>query len=76
MCGRIFVDQTPGAADMLRVLDLGHYRLPTHNNVAPTEPVPVVFAHEGDYELAPMCWWLHPVWPPEPTNALFNTGGA
>ncbi|MCP8899900.1 SOS response-associated peptidase [Gilvimarinus sp. HB14] len=69
------MDQTPGAADMLRVLDLGHDQLPTHNNLAPTEPVPVIFAHEGGYDLAPMRWWLHPDWSVEPPNqkfAMFN----
>ena len=75
MCGRVFVKQTVAAARLLSGLGLGERELPSLCNLAPTEAVPVLYHTGSGYDLAPMRWWLHPAWSPEPPNqqyAMFN----
>jgi putative SOS response-associated peptidase YedK len=75
MCGRIFVKPSSGMSKLLVGLGLEGYELPTLNNLAPTEAIPVI-AHDskGKLEVMPMRWWLHPNWskPPSQRYATFN----
>lgn len=74
MCGRIFV--RPSKAQQLFLESLGiDMELPTLNNLAPTEAIPVITRQNGAYQLGMMRWWLHPAWSPDPPNqkyAMFN----
>lgn len=64
MCGRYNVHDDPWLQTLLRELGVDT-RLPTRVNIAPTEPVPVVFEQDGERQLHEMRWWLVPSWAPE-----------
>lgn len=74
MCGRMNVSDDPLVQELLTQLGIDSGPLPTHHNVAPTEPVPVIFDYENRRELGPMRWWLTPHWSDGPSQkyAMFN----
>lgn len=73
MCGRYNVHQDPFTQALLAQLGV-QGELHTHLNIAPTEPVPVVFEEEGERHLRLMRWWLVPSWVPEISTrfSMFN----
>ncbi len=73
MCGRYNVHDDPFTQALLAQLGISA-RLHTHLNIAPTEPVPVVFEEEGERHLRLMRWWLVPSWVPEISTrfSMFN----
>lgn len=77
MCGRIFVKPSEGMSKILAGLGLEGYELPTLNNVAPSETIPVI-GHDaqGHLALIPMRWWLHPSWSKEPPSQKYATFNA
>jgi putative SOS response-associated peptidase YedK len=75
MCGRLFVAPSKAAEALLASFGLANISLPTVNNIAPTQAVPVLFRDEEGTHMGPMRWWLHPHWSPDPPNqrfAMFN----
>ena len=64
MCGRYNIHDDPWLQTLLKELGVD-VRIPTRVNIAPTEPVPVVFEEEGKRCLREMRWWLVPSWAPE-----------
>ncbi len=76
MCGRIFVKPSSNTSKLLAALGL-EGELPTLNNVAPTETIPVIgYNPEGRLDLIPMRWWLHPNWSKEPPSQQYATFNA
>ncbi len=73
MCGRYNVQDNPFTQALLAQLGV-EGRLQSHINIAPTEPVPVVFEEEGERHLRLMRWWLVPSWVPEISTrfSMFN----
>ena len=73
MCGRYNIHDDPFMRAML-----AQFRVPellrTQLNIAPTEPVPVVFEEEGERHMRAMRWWLVPSWVPEISTrfSMFN----
>lgn len=75
MCSRIFVTPGKPLKLLLEHFGLGDADIPALYNVAPTEAVPVISRADESFTIAPMRWWLHPSWSPEPPNqkyAMFN----
>jgi putative SOS response-associated peptidase YedK len=77
MCGRIFIKPGVNTSNLLAGLGLECVELPTLNNVAPTEQIPVI-GHNSAGELCVqlMRWWLHPSWSKEPPNQQYATFNA
>ena len=59
MCGRYNIHDDPWLQTLLKELGV-EVRITTRLNIAPTEPVPVVFEEEGVRRLREMRWWLVP----------------
>lgn len=75
MCSRIFVAPGKPLKLLLEQFGIDGADLPELNNVAPTESAPVIYRQDDQFNIAPMRWWLHPSWSPEPPNqkyAMFN----
>ena len=75
MCGRLFVAPSKEAEKFLASFGVHNVKLPTVDNIAPTQAVPVLFKDEEGTHMGPMRWWLHPHWSPDPPNqrfAMFN----
>jgi putative SOS response-associated peptidase YedK len=73
MCGRFNVIDNPGLQQLLR--DLGiDLQLPRGVNVAPTEPVSLVRAANGERTVDTARWWLTPSWAAavDQKYAMFN----
>lgn len=73
MCGRFNVIDSPGLQQLLR--DLGiDLKLPQAANVAPTEPVHLVWDIAGERQAGPARWWLTPSWAKavDQKYAMFN----
>lgn len=73
MCGRFNLHDDPFLRQLLAELGVGPLS-GDRVNIAPTEPVPVVFEEEGERRLHAMRWWLVPSWAPAIATqyAMFN----
>ena len=73
MCGRYNVHDDPWLQTLLRELGIDA-QLATRVNVAPAEPVPVVFEEDGRRRMREMRWWLVPSWAPaiDTRYSMFN----
>ncbi len=73
MCGRYNVHDDPWLQTLLRELEIDA-QLATRVNIAPTEPVPVVFEEDGLRRMREMRWWLVPSWAPaiDTRYSMFN----
>ena len=73
MCGRFNLHDDPFLRQLLAELGVGPLS-GERVNIAPTEPVPVVFEEEGERRLHAMRWWLVPSWAPAIATqyAMFN----
>ena len=83
MCGRY--TQTAAFDELalrfgITVEDTGLEDLTPRYNVAPSQPVPIVIAHNGGRQLVMARWGFHPVWmktsTPAPINAKAETVAA
>jgi putative SOS response-associated peptidase YedK len=73
MCGRFNVIDSPGLQQLLQ--DLGiDLKLPQAVNLAPTEPVHLVWDTAGERLAGPARWWLTPSWAKavDQKYAMFN----
>ncbi len=73
MCGRFNVIDSPGLQQLLQ--DLGiDLKLPQATNLAPTEPVHLVWDAAGERQAGPARWWLTPSWSKavDQKYAMFN----
>lgn len=79
MCGRYNITDDPSTRALMDLLGIP-FHLTDRYNVAPTEPVPVVFneqftsAGAGVRQIRDMRWWLTPSWAPELSTkySMFN----
>ncbi|WP_339899962.1 SOS response-associated peptidase [uncultured Gilvimarinus sp.] len=75
MCGRLFIAPSKDVEAFLSSFGVRNVKLPTVDNISPTQAVPVLFRDEEGTHMGPMRWWLHPHWSPDPPNqrfAMFN----
>lgn len=75
MCGRLFIKPITNLDALLEALRLFNLELPVLHNVAPTDPVPLIYHDGTKYAVRGMRWWLHASWhrePPNQTHPSFN----
>src|SRR5260370_8828529 len=73
MCGRIVITSPPAALRMAFGY-VEHPNFPPRHNIAPTQPIPVVFLENGGRHFRLMRWGLIPAWTTDPRkiSLMFN----
>ncbi len=73
MCGRFNIVDDPFLAGLLESLDVDLH-LQTRMNIAPTEPVSLIFEDNGTRTVQDARWWLLPSWAKEINTrySMFN----